>query len=488
MLETIRQYAREKLEETGEVEHVRQRHLDFFLQLAMNAEPNLVGPEPLRWLQQLDSEYDNVRAALRAAIESQHIDKGLQLVSALRHYWQARGYFTEGRAFAGQLLAASDITGADLRLLRAKVLEQTAWFAILQNDFQTAETLLLQSIALYQKLGDNNGITHALANQSFIALNRGDANVARSLIDQALVLVTTEGDKRTLAQVFNMRGLVLREQGDYVAARASIEQALAFRRTLADKHAIANSLNDLGATAFAQGDPAAEAFLETSLQLRRELADRFGIPRCLHDLGAIALNRSNLARAHECFTQGLAIFRDQSDHRNAVKCLEGLAGVAAANHQTAQAARLFGAAEAAREAIGVPLPRTWRVNYDRAIAMVRQQLKAAELAAVWANGRTMSLEQAIAFALTEIKIPDAPIAPLSSPRQTVKEKFGGLTGREREVATLIAQGKSNREIADALVLSERTVEGHVGNILNKLGFHTRTQIATWATQQGLKIS
>ena len=258
---------------------------------------------------------------------------------------------------------------------------------------------------------------------------------------------------------------------------------LTLRQALDDKRSIAKSLNDIGATAYVQGDPSAESLLEASLKLRQELADQFGIPRSLHDLGAVALSRSDLARAQTCYSQALALFRDQGDKRNAIKCVEGLAGVAAANNQVAQAAQLFGAAEAARKVIDVPLPKTWRANYDRALAIVRQRLDNATLASLWAKGRTISFEQAIEYALAEVKIPDATDVP--SPRQAAKEKFGGLTAREREVAILIAQGKSNREIAAAFVLSERTVEGYVSSILNKLGFNTRAQVAAWATERGL---
>ncbi|MBI5302769.1 MAG: tetratricopeptide repeat protein [Chloroflexi bacterium] len=487
MLETIRQYAWEKLNETGKVEGTYNRHLDFFLHLAEEAEPNLVGPDPLKWLRRLDSEYGNLRLALRAAVEFKATDKGLCLVCALGQFWEARGYFSEGRALATLFLASSAEMDPSTKLICAQVLFHVGWLAVLQNDYVTGDSLLQESIALCQELGDDTGAARALVPLSFAALNHGNSALANSLIDKALALLTPQGEKHTLAQALNIRGIVLREQGDYASARASMDESLALRRALEDKRAIATSLNDIGATAFAQGDPGAEAMLETSLKMRQELDEQFGIPRCLHDLGAVALNQGDLVRAHTHYSEGLAIFRDQGDKRNAIKCLEGLAGVAAASSQFVNAAILLGAAEVARERIGVPLPKTWRANYERALSIIQQQLDNTILASTWSEGRALSLGQAIEYALTEIKIPDAPDAPASalSPRQAAKEKFGGLTVREREVAALIAQGKSNREMAETFVLSERTIEGYVGNILNKLGFSARTQIAAWAAQKGL---
>jgi ATP/maltotriose-dependent transcriptional regulator MalT len=313
----------------------------------------------------------------------------------------------------------------------------------------------------------------------FATLTQGNSALAHSMIDKAVALLTPQGDKRTLASALNFLGQVFREEGNYAAARASIEEALGLRRAMEDKGAIAGSLNDLGATAFAQGDPSAESLLETSLKMRQELADQFGIPRCLHDLGAVALGRGDLAHAYTRFSQALAVFRDQGDKRNAIKCLEGLAGVAAAAGQVVQAARLLGAAQVARESIGVPLPITWRANYDRALSVVRERLDQAPFASAWAEGRAMSPEQAIEYILKE------PYVKLSATNAKPAHDPNALTPREMQVLRLVAAGLTDARIAEELVVSARTVNAHLGSIYSKLGVNSRSAAMRYALDHKL---
>jgi non-specific serine/threonine protein kinase len=479
MLETIRQYALEKLAEADEVEWTRNRHLDFFLHLAEEARPNLNGPDPLKWLRRLDVEHDNLRFAVRTAQEHKATAKGLRLVSALGKFWQARGFLSEGRALAALFLAPSDGMDSSTKLIRIQVLIQTGWFAVLQNDYAMGDSLLNESIALCQELGDETGVAQALVFLGFVAFNQGNTTLAHSRIDKAVALLTPQGDKRTLASAFNFLGMVFREEGDYGAARALMEEALGLRRALEEKGAIASSLNDLGATAFAQGDPSAESLLETSLEMRRELEDRFGIPRCLHDLGAVALGGDDLAHAYTRFSEALADFRDQGDKRNAIKCLEGLAGVAAAAGQIVQAARLLGAAQFAREAIGVPLPITWRANYDRALSVVRKRLDQATFASAWAEGRAMSLEQAMEYILAE------PYVKISATNAKPAHDPNSLTPREMQVLRLVAAGLSDAHIAKELVVSARTVNAHLGSIYSKLGVNSRSAAMRYALDHKL---
>jgi predicted ATPase/DNA-binding CsgD family transcriptional regulator len=468
MLETIREYGCVKLEEIGEARWVWNRQLDFFLHLAEKAEPHLVGPDPLKWLQRLDIEYGNLRLALRTASDTKAIEKGLRLVCALGQYWQARGYFSECRERSADFLSLRDEMDTSTKLIRVKVLYQAGWLAVLQSDYATGESLLQECIALGQQLGDDNGIALALNGLCFSALNLGNFELASSIIDKALAISQTRGDKRTRAKNLATQGFVMREQGDLTTARSLLEEALALRRAVGNKRAIASSLNDIGATAHAQGDPIAESLLESSLKMFQELSDQFGISRCLHDLGAVVLGGGNASRAHSLFSQGLTIFRDQGDKRNAIKCLEGLAGTALVFHQFERAARLFGAAEAQREMIRVPLPGSHRANHDRTVANLRAQVDATQLAAMWAEGRAMTLDQTIEYALQS-----DPASELSATMPPSKYP-AGLTEREVEVLRWLARGLSNQEIADKLVLSKRTVHAHLRSIYSKLDVTTRS--------------
>ena len=306
--------------------------------------------------------------------------------------------------------------------------------------------------------------------------------MARTLGEKSLTIFRILGDQANVAIALTTLGLAVRDQGKYVQARALFEQALSIRRKLNDRNAIASSLRDIGSTAHVQGDPVAESVLNESLLMAQELDDQFEIPRCLHDLGMVASRKRDTMQAQTLFAQSLVLFRKQGDKRNTIKCIEGLASVACATGQFERAARLLGAAETWREVSSIPILQMYRAHHTAVIEELHERLKPERLSVLWVEGRMMTLEQAIEFALVGIKMGDA-LKP--SLRQSPKEKFGGLTAREREVAGLIAQGKSNREIAEKLVLSERTIEGHVSNLFNKLGFNARTQIVAWAVQKGL---
>jgi DNA-binding CsgD family transcriptional regulator len=200
----------------------------------------------------------------------------------------------------------------------------------------------------------------------------------------------------------------------------------------------------------------------------------------LHTLGLVARRRGSLAEARTLFEQSLNMAQEKGSRLDVAQALEGLAGVACAQGQSERAVRLFGAAEGARQVIGTPIPTGIRMDVDRDLALARAQLDPSTFAEAWAAGRGLTLEQAIAHALAATLEPEPP----RTPRQAAKEQYGGLTAREREVAELVAQGKSNRQIAELLVISERTATTHVANILSKLGFSSRAQVAGWVAAKG----
>ncbi|MBI5302785.1 MAG: tetratricopeptide repeat protein [Chloroflexi bacterium] len=483
MLETIRQYASEKMTEAGEAYSLRARHLDFFLQVAEETEPKHEGSGANQRMNHLHVEYDNLRVALKTAHALGLVEPGLRLASALGEFWETVGYLSEARATCRALLSLSVESRSQLGVARVRVLNLAGYWAILQGDYAEAHQLLEESTALAEEIEDDVSVARSLKYRSFAALTQGDNTAARALVEKSLAILRQLDDQPSIAISLTTLGLVVRDQGDYARARTLFEEALAIRRALNDRNAIASSLRDLGSTAQAQGDPIAEAWLESSLKMSQELNDQFEIPRCLHDLGLVAASRGDTEHAQKLFSQSLAIFQAQGDKRNTLKCIEGLAGTASANGRHERATRLLGAAEVLRETLGVPMLGMYRARHTVMIRNLHDRLESNRLAIVWAEGRAMSLEQAIQYAFGEAIEYDQ--VELAETRQAAKTKLDGLTARECEVAALIAVGKSNRAIAEVLVLSERTVEGYVGNILNKLGFNARTQIAAWAVQRGL---
>jgi DNA-binding CsgD family transcriptional regulator len=227
-------------------------------------------------------------------------------------------------------------------------------------------------------------------------------------------------------------------------------------------------------------DRAAELYAE-SLALYRKLGNQAEIPALWHNQGYVALGQGNYEAAQTLFTDSLLLQLERGNRAGVAEGLAGLAALAGVQAAPERAAQLFGAAAAIRQTITAPVWPAERFEVERHEAALRAQLDAPTLARLQAAGRALTLEQAVAYALQDFR---QEAAGLLSP-QTMKQHFGGLTAREREVAALIAQGHSNRAIAAALVTTERTAERHVANIMAKLGFTSRVQIAAWAVQKGL---
>jgi DNA-binding NarL/FixJ family response regulator len=218
------------------------------------------------------------------------------------------------------------------------------------------------------------------------------------------------------------------------------------------------------------------------------VGDRQGIATTLQNLGILAFDQRDYPAARAFHHESLALFKELEARQFIASSLEAFAALALAAGNAAPAARLFGAAEALRAAIGAPLPLRERASYTRNVAAARAHLGEQEFAAAQSEGRSMSLEQAVAYAFATSDAQHRPVAPRpASPtgEKLLRQKFGGLTPRQRQVAALIAQGKSNREIAEELVVTLNTVEAHIKRIFARLGVSSRVQIATWAVEKGL---
>lgn len=449
LLETVRQYGRDRLHDAGDATVARRRHRDWYLQLAERADVRLRGPEEAAWLNRLETEHDNLRSALEwSNEENDGSEAELRLAGALEWFWYLRGHWSEGRARLEGAIARS--TGASPFL--PKVLVGAGRLAYRQSDGQRAKQLFEKGLALCRELGNKAGMGWFLVWLGIMATTDGDYQQAERLLENSLVLNRELGDKWWTGQSLAFLGNLSAMQSDY-------------------ERAMARNLE--------------------SLALSRETGSTNNITFALRNLGLLALRKPDFRRAAACYTESLIISKEARYAWVITECLEGLARVACGRTEHQRAARLFGAAEASFEVLGAPIqdfhilkrnrPQLGaqatppaHSDHDRYVASTRAGLGEAKFAAEWSKGRAMALEEAIDYALSA-----------ATGATMANTGAGGLTAREREVAALVAQGKSNREIAARLVVTERTAETHVQNILNKLGFSSRAQIAAWAVEQGL---
>ena len=402
MLETVREYGKERLAQAGEEAQIRGSHRDYFLGMAEEAEPHLNGPEQGEWLERLEEEHDNLRAALAwCQAEPEGVEAGLRLAGVLGYFWQVRGYLGLGRRYLAEVLEREGSGRATQE--RAKVLNGAGGMAYFQSDYEAARALLEERLMIFRELGDMVGVAQSLNNLGTIANDQGDNGAARALHEESLTICRELGNKSGIAFSLNNLGLVANDQGDNGAAKVLYEESLMIFRELGNRRGIAYSLNSLGTIANDQGDyEAARALLEESLTIQRELGNKSGIAFSLNNLGDIASDQGDNGAAKVLYEESLTILRELGDKIGIAYSLESFAGMAARRAGQICAALLWGAAEALREAIRAPLPPSKQEKYEREVMDVRTALGEEVFATVWEQGRTMSLEEAIDYAIAEL--------------------------------------------------------------------------------------
>jgi predicted ATPase/DNA-binding CsgD family transcriptional regulator len=483
LLETIRQYGREKLAESGQLEESRDRYLDYFLQRAEKAEPHLSGAEQGEWLDWYEVEHDNLCVALEwCNADPGKALSGLRLAVACGRFWRLHGYLSEGRM---HLTTALSSAGAQGRIIaRAQALTLIANLAYLQSDYPAMRPMAEEALSIWRELGDEGKVEAAFTLDLLgeLATAEGDYESASGLYQEALEIYKELNNPRGIGEIHMQFGWTAIRTGDYEQARVHLEEFLRLMQQVGDRTGLAYAFSGLGEVAVRQGQyERAISFLEQGLALTREHGDKWGTGTMLGTLGWVALRQHDFKQMRKILGESLTIRMEVNDKGGIAWCLEKLAEAKSDQAQFEEAARIFGHAEAVRAPVGSVIDPADRPEYNRTISRLRSALGEDAFAALWAEGATLRLEEIIECALPESD------ATMESTR-TDKEKFGGLTAREREVARLIAQGKSNREIAEAMTVGVKTVETYVTRILNKLGFDSRVQIATWAIEKGLTAS
>jgi len=356
MLETIREYALERIESDGYIATGRQAHAAYYLALADQAASELQGPEQARWMARLARAHDNLRAALTWALDHGDAETAVRMGAALWSFWLTHGYLSEGRRWLEAGLAQSTALPPALRAL-------------------------------------------ALRGAGILTAEQGDYARAQAVFEEILSMGRELGDRRLTATALNSLGMVAMNTADYARARVFYEQGLALRRELQDAYGEAVVLNNLGSVAQCLGDYAeATRLYEASLVLARRLGDKMGIAATLNNLGEVALDQGRYDEVDGLHHESLVLCQEVGDLQGILICLERLAGVAGARGNGARAARLLGTAEALRESIGAQIHPSNLPTYERIVATARALLDDATWAAEWAAGRALPLEQAVAYA------------------------------------------------------------------------------------------
>jgi tetratricopeptide (TPR) repeat protein len=406
-LETLREYAAERLEGASEAEACRARHLQFYGRLVERAEPELTGREQGAWLRALDADYGNLRAALEWGAGAQP-DAALALAASLGRYWQIRGYFREGREYLGRALAAVDAGAPHLGPVRARAQGWAAFLAVYQGEYAEARRLAEASATLCREHEDRAGRAAALGTLAIVAKDCGERDRSEALFTESLALSRAAGDGAGDASTLGYLGILAADRGNAAAARAYYEESLAIRRARGDRWGIAAASNNLGLLALDEGEPArARHLLREALSLRRDLGDRRCIAVSLNHLGRAALALGEIAEARACYAESLRVAWEIGDRRSIAYSLDAIAGLVLSQETSPDtvrcAVRLCAAAGALRGSIGAALSPLNRTRTDAMLATVREVLTGAEYDAAWAEGAALPLEESVSLALAGVE-------------------------------------------------------------------------------------
>jgi predicted ATPase/transcriptional regulator with XRE-family HTH domain len=444
MLETVRDYAREMLSESGEADALERWHVAHFLEMAERAAPQLKGTQQAAWLERLETEHDNLRAALASALRMGDAETALRFGSALWKFWLGRGYLSEGSrwlSLALSLEAGSSATANDaMKLARVGAIKGAGNLAFSMDNYEGARELYEEALRLSKELDDKLSMGQLLNNLSLVELTASRYDRVLALCEESLALKREIGDKEGIAATLGNLALMAQDRGNYEWAHSLQEESYAIRLELGDKRSLAIAMNGLGASTLALGNPAAARHLhEEAVLIAEELGDEFvaalslinlgevaryegryeeaisyneraeAIDRelghaqdlaiVLHNLAQIARRQGDCVRAIALLKESLSIRNESGNKRGIIECLAALGGAAAEGGEYARAARLLGAADCLAEVTGFRLYPIDHAAYESGVESSRSHLGEAAFSEAWEEGRAMPLDKAIAHAL-----------------------------------------------------------------------------------------
>jgi predicted ATPase/DNA-binding CsgD family transcriptional regulator len=478
LLGTVRQYAFAKLGTAPERLEVLRRHSEFCLGLAKQPERGLDGQDQRRWLELLELEQDNMRAALGRELagagpaDSPRPDVGGELAGSLWAYWSCRGYYDEARSWLERALALS--SEMSLRV-RARVAHAAGLLASLQCEYQLAQSRLQQALSLEEELGDKAAAAHVLLGLGSVQRELANYSEARRLQGQALVAFSELGEAAGVAASEGHLGYVAWLEGSYEEAKERCGRALSFLGSAGSQQEAVDAMVNLGAAALYSGQEAvARVNLERALAGSRSAGYQEGVARALHLLGVVA-GRSGYPEAGPLLRESLEAYMKLGDRSHVAGVMESVAAYwpGAPGEEPAM---LLAAAFSLRCLTGAPLSPAERPKVELAISRLKASLGEDAFARCWADGLALSLPEAVG---------QASQAPHAASHRPAEPGMARLTEREVAVLRLIARGMSNKQIGRELFISQGTAGVHVSNILRKLGVTSRVQAAVRAHEQGL---
>jgi predicted ATPase/DNA-binding winged helix-turn-helix (wHTH) protein len=399
MLETIREYALERLTDSGEQSAARRAHAAYCLILAEEGNPELSPTGRSNWLTQCDIEIDNFRFALDWLFRTMDLDWGLRLCTALFRFWDMREHLSEGRTHLETVLR---LAGNEYSKERARVSNFLGALATAQGEYPAAEHFLQQGLSLYEELGDESGIAASLNALGVSARDRGDYSAAQSNFERSLACWRMLPDRLAIARCLHNLANVVKVRGDYPRARWALCEAADIFEELGDRTGHAWSVNQQGDIARAQGDlVAARALYQRALSAFGEAGDQWGSARSLGDLAYLDCAQGDHLAAHAAFRGALKIFASLRHRRGIARALEGFACLAVAQGYAERALRLAAAGARLRQSISAPLPQADQSGLDESLLPAWNSLTEANGQHAWAEGSAMSLENAIQYSLEE---------------------------------------------------------------------------------------
>jgi predicted ATPase/serine/threonine protein kinase len=402
MLETIREYALEKLEASEEEASTKRAQAAYCLVLAEEGTAEHSGTEGTEWLGRFVLEHDNFRAALEWLTETGDAEWGLRLGAALFRFWEMRENLAEGRDRLGKLLKLEG--AAAPTKARGRALFAAGVLASEQGDYASADALIKESMDIARALFDKKGVAVSLNALAVTARRRGDVSVARSLLEESLVLWRELGDQQAVARAISNLANIVKLQGDNTRARSLYQECLSIFQGLGDRTCVAWSLNYEGDVARDQGDSsAAWTLYEQALAIFRELGDRWGIAGTLADLGNLAREQGNYLTARSLYRESIKLFQELGHKRGIARLLECFACSASDQQEARRSLRLAGAAAALRKNIGAPLTPAEQARLEASLHPARQALSNAEGTAAWLEGWALPVEKA----MEEVVMPEA---------------------------------------------------------------------------------
>jgi predicted ATPase/DNA-binding CsgD family transcriptional regulator len=522
MLDMIREYGLERLAASGELASTRDAHANYYLELAEEAEPALHSIQQGRWQERLEREHENMQAALQWLLEHHEKEQVARFAGSLLRFWIKRGSLNEGLHWLEQALRGTeqDVSAP----VRIKALFATGVLAGLLGNVDQATTRCQECLELCQGTGDSRNFVLTSWMLARLATEQGEYALAQAQAEEALEVARKAGDNLARAYALHRLGSIALALGEFEQARKQLEESLVAFTEIGDLFARVEVLRRLAEVFVAQGDePRALTLLDEGISLASKVHDSWTMAGLLNLSGQVELRRGNATRAWSLLEEAQALQKSMGDYQGvalsdsllarvaslkhddtaargfalqsvqvAMKVndkrllttsLEGLAQVAADQEEHVWAARLGGAAEQAREVIGVPLTPVERASRERLIETIQNRLGKQTFAAMWIEGRSMTPEQALAAQ----DMSEATLLASSSSHEPVLTPPAGLTNREFEVLSLVVKGLTNAQIAEQLVIRPVTVNSYLRAIYSKLGVSSRLAAMRYAIDHNLLV-